>query len=118
MNKAATNHYTFVKMCCILQISITCGVFGNFSTYKDNNSELILACKTNSNYGSRNADEYPFLYNYLQRNSTYDFNESITIGFLGAYGQAQVVLGALPLVVEDINNSTGNFIYISYNNFG
>ncbi|KAB0794058.1 hypothetical protein PPYR_13678 [Photinus pyralis] len=30
--------------------------------------------------------------------------ETVTIGFLGAYGQAQVVLGALPLAVEAVNN--------------
>lgn len=46
-------------------------------------------------------------YNYLSKTGTLSFNESITIGFLGAYGKAQVVLGALPLAVEAVNKNAG-----------
>lgn len=108
--------YTFIKMCCLIQISIIgYGVFGNFSsTNYHNHRELKLACGTNSNYyhsSTFNNEDYKFLYNYLQGNGMHKFDEYITIGFLGAYGQAQVVLGALPLAVEDINNSTGDFVF-------
>lgn len=33
----------------------------------------------------------------------------VTIGFLGSYGQAQVLLGALPLAVEAVNNDESKY---------
>lgn len=49
------------------------------------------------------------LYNYLTREGEEDNGiDSITIGFLGAYGSTQVVLGALPLAVEAVNKDSGN----------
>lgn len=101
-------NYAFVKMCCIIQISVSFGVTGNFSKYKDT-SELTLSCAANSNYANYNTEDYTFLYNYLQGTGMHNFNESVTIGFLGAYGQAQVVLGALPLAIENVNNDSGNY---------
>lgn len=53
-----------------------------------------------------NEDDFTFIYSYVPPNVD-DFNETITIGFLGAYGQAQVVLGALPLAVMDVNKDKG-----------
>ncbi|KAL1498196.1 hypothetical protein ABEB36_009033 [Hypothenemus hampei] len=45
---------------------------------------------------------------------------TVTIGFLGAYGQAQVLLGALPLAVEAVNNDPSllegrKLIYVAAN---
>lgn len=45
--------------------------------------------------------------NYLFQSSVQNFTDSVTIGFLGAYGQAQVVLGALPIAIEDVNEDPG-----------
>ncbi|KAI4457102.1 guanylyl cyclase [Holotrichia oblita] len=50
--------------------------------------------------------DYSFLYSYLTGTGAHNFSESVTIGFLSAYGQAQVVLGALPLAVDAVNNDT------------
>lgn len=55
----------------------------------------------------QSEDDVAFVYNYVPPNAE-DFNETLTIGFLGAYGQAQVVLGALPLAVMDVNRAKGN----------
>lgn len=44
-------------------------------------------------------------------NETSDTNEVVTIGFLGAYGQAQVLLGALPLAVEAVNSEKSKFYF-------
>lgn len=50
---------------------------------------------------------YSVLYDYLNGTGAHNFSESVTIGFLGAYRQAQVVLGALPLAVEAVNEDKG-----------
>lgn len=49
--------------------------------------------------------DYTILYDYLTGTGVHNFSESVTIGFLGAYGQAQVVLGALPLAIEAVNKN-------------
>ncbi|KAK9739346.1 Receptor family ligand binding region [Popillia japonica] len=54
----------------------------------------------------RATTDYSFLYSYLTGTGAHNFSESVTIGFLSAYGQAQVVLGALPLAVDAVNNDT------------
>lgn len=61
--------------------------------------------------GDKNSSkgEYAFFYNYLTGTGVHNFNESLTIGFLGAYGQTQVVLGALPLAVDAVNSNKGKF---------
>lgn len=109
--------YTFIKMCCLIQISIIgYGVFGNFSTSNLHNHRL-LACRSNSTYyhsSTFNNEDYNLFYNYLQGNGLHKFDKYITIGFLGAYGQAQVVLGALPLAVEDINNNSGDLFFFFF----
>ncbi|XP_017785068.1 PREDICTED: guanylate cyclase 32E [Nicrophorus vespilloides] len=61
---------------------------------------------TNDVVANNSADEYKYLYNYLTGTGAHNFSESVTIGFLGAYGQTQVVLGALPLAIEAVNNDT------------
>lgn len=54
---------------------------------------------------SQFVKDYTVLYDYLTGTGAHNFSESVTIGFLGAYGQAQVVLGALPLAVEAVNKN-------------
>lgn len=54
---------------------------------------------------SQFTKDYTVLYDYLTGTGAHNFSESVTIGFLGAYGQAQVVLGALPLAVEAVNKN-------------
>ncbi|KAF5270552.1 hypothetical protein FQR65_LT05450 [Abscondita terminalis] len=49
------------------------------------------------------SKDFTFVYNYVKAGVD-NVQDSITIGFLGAYGQSQVVLGALPLAVEAVNN--------------
>lgn len=53
--------------------------------------------------------DYTFLYQYLTGTGAHSFHDSVTIGFLAAYGQTQVVLGALPLAVEAVNSDRGLF---------
>lgn len=67
--------------------------------------------KTVSCNNTTSSEEFTFLYDYLKGTGAHNFNESVTIGFLGAYGQAQVVLGALPLAIEAVNNNKGTKIY-------
>lgn len=57
----------------------------------------------------RATTDYSFLYSYLTGTGAHNFSESVTIGFLSAYGQAQVVLGALPLAVDAVNNDTSEY---------
>ncbi|KAJ8923190.1 hypothetical protein NQ315_001744 [Exocentrus adspersus] len=53
---------------------------------------------------SKNVSGYAVLYDYLTGTGIHNFSEHVTIGFLGAYRQAQVVLGALPLAVDAVND--------------
>lgn len=64
----------------------------------------------NQCYQDNEPTDYSFVYGYLTGNGQFNFNDSITIGFLGAYGQAQVVLGALPLAINDVNTNEGNIL--------
>ncbi|XP_044272562.1 guanylate cyclase 32E [Tribolium madens] len=59
--------------------------------------------QTTCSNSSNSSQDYEVLYSYLTGTGAHNFSESVTIGFLGAYGQAQVVLGALPLAVEAVN---------------
>lgn len=63
--------------------------------------------KSNEAFIHSSHNDYTFLYDYLIGTGVHNFSESVTIGFLGAYGQAQVVLGALPLAVEAVNEDKG-----------
>lgn len=47
------------------------------------------------------------LYHNSNRKTSHNFSETITIGFLGSYRQAQVMLGALPLAVAAVNEDKG-----------
>lgn len=60
----------------------------------------------NSSSQEDSSEDYGFIYSYLAPN-VHNFSNSVTIGFLGAYGQAQVVLGALPLAVDAVNRAEG-----------
>lgn len=62
---------------------------------------------TTCSNSSNSTQDYEILYSYLTGTGVHNFSESVTIGFLGAYGQAQVVLGALPLAVEAVNEDAG-----------
>lgn len=77
----------------------------NASDFSKNQSNNI------SNYS------YTVLYDYLNGTGAHNFSESITIGFLGAYRQAQVVLGALPLAVEAVNEDKGKTGVFVHNNY-
>lgn len=68
----------------------------------ENDASLSSSC-----HNSNVTNDYSFLYQYLTGTGAHRFNDSVTIGFLGAYGQSQVVLGALPLAVDAVNNDTG-----------
>lgn len=71
------------------------------------------ACLRESRNANSGRGDYTFLYNYLTGTGVHNFSESVTIGFLGAYGQAQVVLGALPLAVEAVNQNKGEYALTS-----
>lgn len=71
------------------------------SSYTDY-SEL---CFQTNGTSSQFIKDYTVLYDYLTGTGVHNFSESVTIGFLGAYGQAQVVLGALPLAIEAVNKN-------------
>lgn len=64
-----------------------------------------LCFQANGTTFSQFTKDYTVLYDYLTGTGAHNFSESVTIGFLGAYGQAQVVLGALPLAVEAVNKN-------------
>lgn len=68
-----------------------------------------MECINDSDSSSKNmsSSTYSVLYDYLNGTGSHNFSESVTIGFLGAYRQAQVVLGALPLAVEAVNEDKG-----------
>ena len=66
-----------------------------------------LEHQTSCNNVNNSTQDYQILYSYLTGTGAHNFSESVTIGFLGAYGQAQVVLGALPLAVEAVNEDAG-----------
>ncbi|XP_050503369.1 guanylate cyclase 32E [Diabrotica virgifera virgifera] len=65
--------------------------------------ELTCPGSKERNVEKDSSANYSVLYEYLTGTGVHNFSESVTIGFLGAYRQAQVVLGALPLAVEAVN---------------
>lgn len=54
------------------------------------------------------------LYHNSNLKASQNFSETITIGFLGSYRQAQVMLGALPLAVAAVNEDKGKNNKISF----
>ncbi|XP_039285437.1 guanylate cyclase 32E [Nilaparvata lugens] len=58
---------------------------------------------TNTTNTSDSNGYSSYFYEYLTNTSNHNFEKSVTIGFLGAYGDTQVVLGALPLAVAAVN---------------
>lgn len=72
--------------------------------------EILMFCTAENERclnTSKTSDDFTFLYNYLNGTGLHNFSNSITVGFLSAYGQAQVVLGALPLAVDAVNKDKG-----------
>lgn len=57
----------------------------------------------------KSISNYSVLYEYLTGTGAHNFSESVTIGFLGAYRQAQVMLGALPLAIEAVNEDASKY---------
>lgn len=78
---------------------------------KSNNNISMINTIFNNKTGNP-PEPYTIWYDYLTR-STNDFNESVTIGFLGAYGQTQVVLGALPLAIDAVNANAGTYLILN-----
>jgi hypothetical protein len=58
----------------------------------------------NSNDSVKGAD-YSVLYHYLTGTGAHNFRDSVTLGFLGAYGHTPFDLGALPLAVHNVNHN-------------
>ncbi|XP_044759002.1 uncharacterized protein LOC123316821 [Coccinella septempunctata] len=82
------------------------------STFSDHNVNDLLHRKEFQPFSGLDKacsnENEKALYNHLTREGDQDSSiESITIGFLGAYGSTQVVLGALPLAVEAVNKDAG-----------
>ncbi|XP_057666697.1 guanylate cyclase 32E [Diorhabda carinulata] len=76
------------------------------SLASDNTSfrnEITCSGPTGKLKENKSSPNYSVLYEYLKGTGAHNFSESVTIGFLGVYRQAQVVLGALPLAVEAVN---------------
>lgn len=80
------------SLCLLIQITIMSSCSPSFHN--------ISICP---NGAQKSTEDYTLAYSSFP----HSFNDSITIGFLGAYGQAQVVLGALPLAVAAVNNAKG-----------
>lgn len=81
-----------------------CALFPAMPAHAGNYVDQSDLC-FHGNGSSQLSKDYTVLYDYLTGTGAHNFSESVTIGFLGAYGQAQVVLGALPLAVEAVNSN-------------
>lgn len=104
--KLPTNTLCNLLLIIILQHSIRTSANSNVSSLSPE-----VSCKSESEKPeekSKNSSDYTVLYDYLTGTGIHNFNEYVTIGFLGAYRQAQVVLGALPLAVDAVNEDKGN----------
>ncbi|CAH0563498.1 unnamed protein product [Brassicogethes aeneus] len=69
-------------------------------------STTTSKCNNDNKSDSTNFNKfknYSALYDYLTGTGAHNFTDSVTIGFVGAYGQAPVDLGALPLAIEAVN---------------
>lgn len=66
----------------------------------------LLSCPKHSNSSNivKNAD-YSMLYRCLASTDAHNFRDSVTLGFLGAYGTTPFDLGALPLAVHNVNHN-------------
>lgn len=88
--------YIFLRVVCI------------FCCHNNTMYEHKGQVETNNSYCEKDEiDDYSFVHGYLTGMGKINFKDSVTIGFLGAYGQAQVVLGALPMAVEEVNANKG-----------
>lgn len=88
----------------ILIVDMECLVLAHIST----SSSLC-----NNSDSSSDLKNYSTLYDYLTGTGAHNFTESVTIGFVGAYGEAPVDLGALPLAVDEVNANKGKKCFIS-----
>lgn len=89
-------NFVIIYFYILIQIAHSC------KSDESNVEESLSSC-----YNENEENDYSFVYGYLTGKGPFDFNDTITIGFLGAYGQAQVVLGALPLAINDVNSNEG-----------
>lgn len=87
---------TYVVLACLILIGDGSGL-----------GAKRICHKKEANNKTTHHEDFKYLYNYLTGTGAHNFSESVTIGFLGAYGQAQVVLGALPLAIDAINQNAG-----------
>ena len=55
--------------------------------------------------GNVSEKDYSVLYSYLRGTGAHKFRDSVTLGFLGAYGHTPFDLGALPLAVANVNTN-------------
>lgn len=85
---------------CALLVPVVCTYTTTTGSFTDH-SDLCF----HGNGTFQFTKDYTVLYDYLTGTGAHNFSESVTIGFLGAYGQAQVVLGALPLAIEAVNKN-------------
>lgn len=60
------------------------------NTSGDEEGYDIIALNLYKEPHQEGKEDYSFLYDYLTGVGLHDFNDTITIGFLGAYGQTQV----------------------------
>lgn len=58
---------------------------------EDDDAYDIIALNLQKESQQKGKEDYSFLYDYLTGVGVHDFNDTITIGFLGAYGQTQVI---------------------------
>lgn len=85
----------------VFLLTVMLSAFGEIERIEAANEEELC------DHNLKMNEDYSTFYRYLESSGVHNFNESVTIGFLGAYGQAQVVLGALPLAVEAVNRNEG-----------
>lgn len=70
----------------------------------DNSLHDPSLCNNDAFSKNRNGN---ILFDNLNRTENRNFEETVTIGFLGSYRQTQVMLGALPLAVAAVNDDKG-----------
>ncbi|KAG5886724.1 hypothetical protein JTB14_027147 [Gonioctena quinquepunctata] len=94
----------------LIIIIIEAYISSGFDSVPNLESKVICERKsrTRNEVDGMPASNYSVLYNYLTGTGAHNFSDSVTIGFLGAYRQAQVVLGALPLAVDAVNGDKGD----------
>jgi hypothetical protein len=66
----------------------------------------MLSCPNYTGASRRvKQPDYTALYRYLTGTGAHNFRDSVTLGFLAAYGHTPFDLGALPLAVDNVNHN-------------